>query len=557
MDAQDNCPGVYNFYQADSDRDGLGDVCDSTFDQTSPAAIAKDPVLRSPRILVVAYHYADKTPPEGDSQTRARLTGGDGPFLSVERMLLEQSQGAVRPRIEFSGWQSAAGAFPTYQQRASDEGRANFPAAVLIQDIERDLLRAGALSSVDTLVVLVDSAFSSSNDGVGCRATTGASQLTDFDSGQTAAVRRVDLNMARCGQGQILHEVGHTFDLDHVASVTCIDGAYPSGAQWESLHQLDEWADGQCAASEVAYNTYADHYIMGNYAGLFSSFDRVRVGWLPEANVFRPPVGISEEWIHPQHAFADDKKRAYLLEFGRDVGNYPYGYALEVRSHSGVVATDVSLERVAYRNTPNTRMHTELVLLANQVSWRGEQYASQSGTVIAADAFDGNYFKTGDSYHDPYRGVRITLTEQDDANLRVRVRTELSGLRGVPGDVLKFGDDATQTVELVNQGSETITLSNFRLRKGNTGAFQIQANGCAGSLAPRARCAVRVRSQNGTLGSASYDGRAVVLDALMWDSTDPLRPQPVVELIRAVLATSDADRISKHLGQIHSPYIED
>ena len=498
-DGMDVCADIFDPDQSDVDRDGIGDLCDSVYE--APISPPTAAVGRGPRsLLVTHFMFADtQTPPYEISQTRERLEG-EHPY-SIRNFFLENSYGASPQTYDIRNWARLPGSFADYNNLDAEFR--------MFEEVVAHIKQNYNVSNYDGAVAIV--------------------QGTDFGPGcfQAPPNRGFSIGLVflshGCGAnaGIMAHEIGHDYDLLHSSTISC--NSWPSGVP---MSLTDPAFNGvHCETASTTNNAtfygYSQFDFMGSYRGHTNAFNKATLGWIKPSN--RTEVATSGTFELDAYEPASNGLKALQIPIGNDRLGEPAAWWVEYRTKP-----IVDLET----RTAFSHVQTDVVLIWLNLS---EIYNRNNGSVAGSYSllFDGDGVRTklveGESFVDIHRGVRITRGESTmvDGVKRANVTVERSKLDLVPsiGVTLLPGSPVDITVK--NRNASAVQISSASLGGHAPSSFTIMTDGCSGEvLASQASCEVTIAHQR-----ASGDSTPRYDAFLKLETTDPLRPQPVVGLV--------------------------
>lgn len=304
----------------------------------------------------------------------------------------------------------------------------------------------------------------------------------------------------------MLHEIGHTLGMHHSKSVDC----YSDETQSYGPQVVVDLLDPLYCGPDFMGTLYAgeSYDVMGSYRGNPNVYRKLEAGWLGDARIglIATTSEVSLDALEPMSTGLKGIDIPLIDETGTRV-SYWVEYRVEpiLDNQTGDVLRETNQVQVRL-NLPNLF---------------GEDNPNNQNITIYNSTPEAEMLlaRVGDSFHDVYRGVRVTWRDSSiDQTVPVaRVLVERSAIKMSSSHT----SDRDIDVQFSNSGSRVIRVGGVELDGRDPGAFEILEDGCSTlSIAPGGTCSVKVSRLSGESRPA----------ALVVENSDQLRPLASISL---------------------------
>ncbi len=509
-DFQDNCPARANADQYDVDQDTIGDVCDPTYDSAFPPPVVA-PQFGDQTVLFGHFTFSDEpNSPFNLTQTQEFVETGDP--ISMVRYFRQISYGASTLLPTYSPVQPLPQTRAYYQQN-DPSGRTQ-----LIPDA-LDLLDGQLGNSNYDIVVLMVPSYDSGLGGLGCTAFAGPVSNFHGYSGKFAWLAGPNANSNGCYNFPLMrHELSHTYGFLHSGSIRCGTWLEDTPISLVDPIYLDQ---GNCGGlfPEPTWFVTSDLYdALGSHRGQVNAYWKVRAGWITPAQVV--DVTVSQSVAIDELEKASNGTKAVRIPLGTDQDEQEMAYWVEYRTQP-IMLDDNTLIRLSEQlqirvNIPKALDNFDQFQIGNTVYF--DDVGIGKGQMQLA--------LPGDTFSDPYRGISVRRTQNDDTDTirKATAEIEISGIELLPDLAEGLNESDMLDVTFSNTSTQVVTITNVSLIGRDPSAFSIVNDGCNGQdIGVSGSCMVTV--QAGT--STPRDQHA----NLIFENTDALRPMATLSLV--------------------------
>jgi hypothetical protein len=331
------------------------------------------------------------------------------------------------------------------------------------------------------------------------------------------------------------HEIGHGYGLPndvngflHSSMFACRTwpNKVPPTLTDPTFNETD--CDSKSGDPAATFFPYGQYDFMGGYRGHPNVFQKRQAGWIGGGQITQ--LVSSGTATLDALELPSPGTKAIQVPLGTDQSGQSVNYWVEYRSQKPTSlespetiptgAPDRVLVWVNLPDVPSEGVQEGNSIIAQSRVYTFWDFALEEEPSVTA-------LSVGQSFTDPYRGVRVTRdTNPDGLVPAASVSVSKSNLDISPpiGAVLVTG--TTQDISVTNNGTEAVTQGPLALQGRNPTSFQIISDGCGNvEIGPGQSCQISVTHLREPSDFAKK------FATLEWTSSDPLRSLPSVGLV--------------------------
>lgn len=541
-DAVDNCPDWFDFYQQDSDGDGLGDRCDVRYDVDGKITVEpRYEALQEVNIHVALYKYPGTRDPYTMTEVRNLFLGNEQQLQpGLNDIFSKWSAGSMAIKVSIDpAWREYPWTREQFEAMYASERAGNAE-----RDIEALFREEAAASGLNyDSVIFVGERERRQGQYVyartsNCYAFLGFDFEDDLRIGDHSwlffhrEIGGSEIVSSCFRMRTIAHETSHLLGFEHEGVVQCPNSYVAPVSMLDLDYTVEE---GTC--SDLKYFEYNALSIMGRGVGPLHTGRRAYYGWAGVSGEVKPDLRQSTIFQLPFSEIATNDPRFIKIPLSGDdwpVQRSPVELGLEVSVIPGFVP---GFNQLSYQNL-RSGPYMNIRYSVDSVRFRNERIPADSYLVdfdFGGDTFLGSW-GLGQTFRDPYRGVLVSLERQVD-NETMEVRVSRSAARFDRHAVLLLEDQIGQDFNLwagedtvtLSSGSQPVSIRNPRIQSNITAGHSVlMTHNCPELLPANSSCAFTIRTERNV---AEADFNRVFL--LRMETDDPLMPQPVVEFRHA------------------------